>query len=141
MDHFGIGAAMRSMIRTYRDSARHTGRTTSLVDSLKSGDVVVFLTGQEAERVRRLCLERDVSIGCVVTPLDEAGRLFERGSVPGDNRLIFDHSWVEAFYEHRIKLAMGEIDTLQRELSGYGATHRETRRAAIERSKWGYDGR
>ena len=54
MDHFGIGAAMRGMALTYIQSARRTGRTTSVVESVKDGDRIVFADRREAERVRRL---------------------------------------------------------------------------------------
>ena len=47
MDHFGIGAAFRAMANVYITSARRTGRTTSLLESLKDGDRVVFASSRE----------------------------------------------------------------------------------------------
>ena len=49
MDHFGIGAAMRGMFLNYMHSARRSGRTTSLVESVKDGDRIVFAERREAE--------------------------------------------------------------------------------------------
>ncbi len=66
MDHFGIGAAMLGGARIYVQSARRTGRTLSLVESAKEGDRLVFAEPREADRVRRLCLERGVKVDCIV---------------------------------------------------------------------------
>ena len=132
MDHFGIGAAMQSLIFSYKISSRHTGRTTSLVDSLKDGDRVIFLSQREAIRVKRLCKERDVEIVTLVCDPKEPAIVFSMGSLPRDGRTIFDHSWIEEFYTVAIQRAAQDIDRLQTELSGYGEPHRMTERAAFE---------
>lgn len=134
MDHFGIGAAMRGMTHVYIQTARRTGRTTSLVESVKDGDRIVFMDSREAERVRRMCLERGAKVECIVVPPKEPERLLERA--PAEGRTIFDHSWVEQRYLAVIDREVEMLGTLERETSGYGAAHRETRRAAEEISKW-----
>lgn len=134
MDHFGIGAAIRGAANIYFQSARQTGRTTSLVESVKDGDRIVFTNEREAERVRRLCLERGVTVECVVIKPMEPERVFNRGTPGG--RTIFDHSWVEQFYMLAIDNAAQAIDRLERQSSGYGEAHRETRRKAEEVAKW-----
>jgi len=134
MDHFGIGAAMQGVAQTYFRSARRTGRTTSLVDSVKDGDRIVFAESREAERVRRLCLERGVKVDCVVVDPKTPQRVFERGTPTG--RTIFDNSWIELKYLEAIERTQQGIDHLEREASGYGAAHRETRRQAEEIAKW-----
>lgn len=60
MDHYGIGNAIKGIVGAYAESARRTGRTTSLVESVKDGDRVIFTNGREADRVKRLCAERGV---------------------------------------------------------------------------------
>ena len=55
---------------------------------------------------------------------------------PSKGRTLFDHTWVERFYLHQMEQAIQEIDHLQRESSGFGTQHIETRRTAIELSKW-----
>lgn len=135
MDHFGIGAAMRGMAQAYFISARRSGRTASLVESVKDGDRICFADPREAERVRRLCLERGVNVECIVISPSDPGRIFERKTSEG--RTLFDHAWVEAFYLAAIERAGADIDALERESSGYGAAHRETRRRALELAKWG----
>lgn len=134
MDHFGIGAAMLSMTSTYSFTARRTGRTLSLVESVKDGDRLVFADQREAKRVEILCRDRGVKVDCIVIPPKELHRLGERGTSEG--RTIFDHSWVEQFYFAAIEQAQGAIDHWQRETSGYGAPHRETRRKAEELGRW-----
>lgn len=138
MDHFGIGGALMAQARTYFQASRRTGRTTSLVDSLKNGDRVVFLTRREGDRVKRLCQERGVKIEIIVSPPSGLDRLFCGATPSGDERTIFDHNWVEKFYENALTGAANDIDHLQKQLSGFGAPHRETRRAALEQSKFGY---
>lgn len=134
MDHFGIGAAVEGAVRIYLQSARRTGRTTSLVESVKDGDKIVFLDGRESERVKRLCLERGVKVDCVVIDPNSPERLFERGTPQG--RTVFDHSWVEAYYLAALSRAKDDIDRFERQSSGYGEAHRETRRKAEELAKW-----
>ena len=134
MDHFGIGAAIQGIASVYFRSARQTGRTTSLVESVKDGDRIIFANGKEAERVRRLCLERGVTVECIVVEPKTPERVFERGTPEG--RTIFDHSWVEQRYLFVLDCAQQEIDHLEREASGYGEAHRETKRRAEELAKW-----
>ncbi|HEY3432535.1 MAG TPA: hypothetical protein VGK09_08305 [Rhodocyclaceae bacterium] len=134
MDHFGIGNAMKGLALTYFQSSRRTGRTASLVESVKDGDRVVFADSKEAERVRRLCLERGVTVECIVIDPKESERVFERGTSNG--RTIFDHSWVEQRYLQSLERIQMEIDHLDRQASGYGESHRETKRHAEEQAAW-----
>lgn len=136
MDHFGIGAAMQSMARVYSQAARRTGRTTSLVESVKEGDRIVFANQDEARTVVRLLRERElVDVQCLVVDPKTPERLMsEHGTSQG--RTLFDHGWVEAYYREAIARAEREIDFFERATSGYGPAHRETRRRAIELSKW-----
>lgn len=136
MDHYGIGTAVEGAAQVYFLSARQSGRTTSLVESLKTGDRVAFCNEREASRVKRLCLERGVQIETVVISPRKPSAIFDRGSVLGQGRFIFDHTWVEAFYLLAIKDAQRAIDTFQRETSGYGVPHIETRLQAQEILKW-----
>ena len=135
MDHFGIGAAMRTANLIYNQAARRTGRTTSLIESLKDGDRVVFINRMEADRVQRLCRERGTKVDCIVIDVEAAFELAHRA--PSKGRTLFDHTWVEQFYLHKIEQAGREIDHLQRETSAFGTPHIETRRTAEELSKWG----
>ena len=134
MDHFGIGAAMQGMAQLYFQLARSTGRTTSLVESVKDGDRIVFADNKEAERVHRLCLERGVKVECIVVEPKMPERVFERGTSQG--RTIFDHSWVERYYLEAIERARQGIDHFERQASGSAEAHHETKRQAEELAKW-----
>ncbi len=134
MDFFGIGQAMRGMALTYSQSSRATGRTVSMVDSVKDGDRICSTNMREAERVKRLCRERGVKVDCIVIPTHAPEKIFEHGTSIG--RTIFDHSWVEDYYLKMIDRANNDIVQLQQQSSGFGEAHRETRRKAIEMGKW-----
>lgn len=134
MDHFGIGAAVQGALRILAVSARRTGRSTSLLDSLRDGDRIVFLDAAESQRMARLARERKLQVECIVLPVDCAEGLFHRP--PSDGRTLFDHSWVEAFYMRAIDQCEKQIDHLQRESSGYGSAHIETRMKAEQLQKW-----
>jgi hypothetical protein len=134
MDHFGIGAAIRAATMMYAQSARRTGRTTSLIESVKDGDRICFSSHQEARHVKALCADRGVRVECVVVSPSHPEQLLDLGTAQG--RTLMDHSWVEQYYIAAIERAQAEIDQFEARLSGYGVAHRETRRRAIELAKW-----
>ena len=134
MDNFGIGQAMEGMAIVYFQSARATGRTVSMLENVKDGDRIYFSTAKEKLRVEKLLAEMGKTVECVVIKPDNPSSVFERGSSQG--RAIFDHSWVEEYYLNAIRRAGEEIDHFERETSGYGEPHRETRRKAEEMAKW-----
>ena len=125
---------MTGIARTYFMGARQTGRTVSLVEALKDGDRVIFTNNREAERVKRLVKERGIKIDCMVVDPATPERLFEHPQSVG--RTIFDHSWVEDFYLNGIERRQKDMAQWERDLSGTGEAHRETRRAAMEIRKF-----
>lgn len=134
MDHFGIGQAMKGMACGYFSASRGTGRTTSLIESLKDGDRVVCLTSREADRLKRLCQERRLTVELMVVDPKNPDMVFSKGRPQG--RTIFDHSWVEQYYLLAIEAAALQIDHLQRQSSGHGTAHYETKAAAREIARW-----
>ncbi len=134
MDHFGIGLAIKGMAIAYFHASRATGRTTSLVESVKDGDRIVFIDSNHARRVERLCLDRGVNVECIVVDPKTPEHVFDMPTSVG--RTIFDHCWIEQRYLHVIERTQKEIDTLERESSGYGEAHRETKRSAEQLMKW-----
>lgn len=130
MDHFGIGQAMRGIARVFFQSARQSGRTTSLIESVKDGDRIVCATSKEVPRLQQLCRERGLSVECIVIDPRTPERIFQRGTPTG--RSIFEHTWVEQYYMASLERAEKDIDQLQKQASGFGAAHLETRRAAQE---------
>lgn len=136
MDHFGICHAAQSVLEIYFRSGKGTGRTTSLVQSVKDGDRVVFVDIRQARQFERLCKERGVEPETHSCPASEAHRLVDRPSVPGYGRLILDHVWVEEYLRQAMQQACNDITRLQTQMSGDGAPHRETRRKAHEMARW-----
>ena len=132
MDHFGIGAALRGMAEVYFHSVRRTGRTTSLVESLKNGDRIVCVNEATRRDLERRCRERGVNVECVIHPLTPR-RVFERGTPTG--RLLFDHTWLEQYFMATLAEAAQEIDYCQQGASGQGPAHAATRQRARELAK------
>ena len=133
-DIFGIGAAIKGAAEIYFRSARHSGRTTMMLDALKDGDRIIFQTPAECTRVTRLVKERKLDVQCICVPAD-SHRIFELGTSQG--RTIFDHSWLEEHYMSALQdIGKGLADLSEQRLSGSGEPHRETRRQAIEAQKW-----
>lgn len=134
MDIFGIRQAMQGIALTYFISARHTGRTLSMIGALKEGDRVCFLNEGEARRVKAMCKERGFEIETEIIDPKYPNKIFEKGTVKG--RYVFDHSWVEQYYMNAINKAGEDIEYFQKQKSGFGEAHLETRRKATELHKW-----
>ena len=134
MDIFGIGSAIKATVGMYLVMARGTGRTTVMINSLKPGDRIIFTNNNEANRVKRLCNEREINdIRFEVVSPEYPDKLFNRGSSQG--RTFFDHSWIEEFYRNAIDRAEKDINYFQTEISGYGEEHIKTKLAAKEYSR------
>lgn len=134
MDHFGIGVAIQAAARIYFQSARRSGRTTSLVESLKDGDRVCCASQEAVRQLQRLCAERRLQVEFIVIKPAEEPRIFERP--PSTGRTLFDHTWVEQYYLDSLKHAERTIQHFQTESSGFGTPHVETQRCAAERATW-----
>jgi len=138
MDHFGIGLTLYGMALNYTLAARQTGRTTSLVESVKDGDRIVCYSPQEAAQLKRLCQARGVTVDCVVINLRSPETIFQYPTPSG--RTIFDHVWVEHYYLRVLAQAQRDLDFWARESSANGAAHRETRQAYEALARWGHLG-
>ena len=134
MDFFGIGQAVQAALFIYFQASRATGRTTSLLESVKDGDRIVFANFKEADKFNRLCLERGVKVECIVVLVADISRLFERG--PSQGRTIFDHGWVQEYYLKVVEGCGKDIREFETLSSGCKDPYRETRRKAMELSKF-----
>lgn len=120
MDYFGIGAAFRGACRAVVLAMRATGRTTRLVSDLRENDLVIVLNAEHGRHLERKVRESgkvcrwvaaDPLIGDVVH-----GRAADRiRSWDGQGRLIFDHSWLEAYYDQVLVDAGSDLDKLTSE--------------------------
>lgn len=134
MDQFGISTAMRCMAEMYFTTARRTGRTTQMLDSLKNGDRIVCLDANEARRLKGLLAERKLKVEVLSCQPHNYGELFEQGTPQG--RTVFDHCWIEEHFRRSLENSERHIDKLQTELSGYGEAHRQTARQANQWRGW-----
>jgi hypothetical protein len=111
MDHFGIGNAVRSLFHTLLQTSRGTGRTTSLINSVRDGDRIICSESLEQQRLRREFhrMGRDVSVEHIPPNFpEEVLRL-----TPCAGRTLFDHTWVERYYALALERAAEDIDHLQ----------------------------
>lgn len=135
MDSFGIGAAVAGAAEVYFRSARQSGRTTAMLAGLKPGDRVVCLTVDYARELERHAKSLGIT-GVIFTavPVNAPRELFNRQTSEG--RTMFEHMWLEEYYRARIKDGWEIIDHLERQTSGPGMAHAETRLAAENIRRW-----
>jgi hypothetical protein len=115
MDFFGISKSVKDCVLDFFLCMRRTGRTTKLVESVRNGDRIGFIKWQEAHRVRQLCLDRGITIECLVVDPKDPERIFDHPKSEG--RTIFDHSLVEEMYYDSIERTKRMIDFFERESS------------------------
>lgn len=116
MDFFGIGTAIQACFNIYRTSARGTGRTKSLVDSVKEWDRVIFATDVSKRNFANRCADAGKNhIDMVVCHPDNIHTLYGLGKSIG--RTYLDHELVELMYCRSIDQVQKEIDHLQERFS------------------------
>ena len=123
MDFFGIGNAIKGMVGYHIVHARQTGKTTQMIKHLQDGDRVICSNYKEAERLNRLFKDAGKKVECIAVDPKDTHRLVERGVSSGQT--IFDHQWVEKFYQIIIDQASNEIGFFQKRLSGSGISYEE----------------
>ena len=101
-----------------------------MVENLKDGDCVIFTHEQEAQRVKRLASLRGVNIETRTVPVKDLTRLFDQATAKG--RVVFDHTWLEEYYRQVLEGEANYLDTVSRQLGGYGMAHVETKESYIE---------
>jgi hypothetical protein len=99
-----------------------------MLDSLKDGDRVVCLEGNEARRLESLCRERGLKVSFKVLNPMRSSDVFDGGTPEG--RTVFEHSWVGQYFRQSLEMAEHHLEKLQRESSGFGEAHLKTQRQA-----------
>lgn len=114
MDIFGIGAAMRGALQILLRAQRATDRSTLLLSIVKPGDEVVFVNAEQARLFERAMRERVPAIVGVQTRVCDPARLDQiMGRYVADGRMLFDHVWVEQFYQNALDGAISDVDLMQ----------------------------
>ena len=110
MDFFGIGAALKGVTEIYFQSARRTGRTTALLESLREGDVVVTASATSARHLCDQVRARGLlEVGVVVSHPERAYELRENKG----RRIVLEHSFIEKVYRQALERAAREIAHIQ----------------------------
>ena len=116
MDQYAIGLGVKNSALIFFETTRRTGRTTRMVDNLKTGDRVIFASSQEAHRVKKICWKKGIEIKTrVIDPREHDSWHIEQ--LLRNGRYVLDHSWVEMYYINAIDKAQRDIDSLQSETS------------------------
>lgn len=128
MDFFGIGSALLTSLETYTHTARQTGRTTRLINSLKDGDRVLVGSDTEQRRLKDLVKRRGLNVEIRLARADRlpAGAV-ENGTRMSAGRTYFEHTLVEQFYRDAITRTAAEIHDVEIYLSKWSDRHEETR--------------
>lgn len=115
-DIYGIGVTIKSSIDNYFRWARGSGRTSLLTEYIKQGDIIIFVTNDEAEYVKRIAKEKGINIKTIVI---NPSRHFELSvKMAGlSGRLVFDHRWVELFYQIQIERIGENLSDMVRSFS------------------------
>jgi len=134
MDHFGIGAGLLGAANIYFQGARQTGRTTSLIESVKDGDRIVVRNRQEEYFLKRRMEGRGLKVDILAVDPATPEKLYRHPKSQG--RTIFDHQWLEDYYNISLRSIAKSLGNMQKELSGFGTAHAETQRGYEEMAKW-----
>lgn len=135
-DIFGISSAIQGVAEVYFRGARQTGRTNGLLDHVKAGDTVVFVSQQTAQIFEARCRERGIDrVRSVVVSANSPESIFMLPMTKG--RLIFDHVWLEEYYRLEILKISQRLDHIATQASGYGEPHLETAMQAKSIRRWG----
>lgn len=111
MMDFGTKAAALTGMHLFDMASRRSGRTTSTLERLKDGDVLVVHTLQERSRLERECRERGLNVRVVAASCIPA--LAER--LQGNTgRVVMDHTAYAAIYADAIEHVEKEIESITR---------------------------
>jgi len=140
VDYFGIGAAMRGACRAVVLAMRATGRTTRLVDDLRENDIVIVLNADHGRHLERKALDAGKRCRWVVADplIGEVahGHAAEKiRAWDGAGRLIFDHAWVEAYYDQVLVDAGTDLDKIGSERERRPGLH-ESQEATMMRHRF-----
>ena len=103
MDDYGIYPGLDACFRMLMRAQRGTGRTQRMLERYQPGSVVVFCNLVQAKEAERRAAQMGKTLAYVVSdPVkhDISETLAGRRA----DRVIFDHTWVERYYEFQIQL-------------------------------------
>lgn len=131
-DSYGVGNALKAFHHSMFMASRRTGRTSRMLEQVKSGDRIVFASEGAAGHVRPLLKEMGKEVECVICTPKDPYSLSVRPPAKGFTH--FDHDWVDEYYRFALEQASEWLMKLPREVSGEGVVHAECR---LEARRWG----
>lgn len=108
-----IGAALRVAIDTYIHFVRGTGRTTRMMDMVKTGDRIIVPHPSMRHHIIWECKKRGIDATCRYIDPKNPGSLADLPPVYPAKTWV-DHTWIEQFYAAEID----SIDEHLREIIG-----------------------
>lgn len=120
-----IAATLKTALAIYTQSLRASGRTTELVKHTRPGDWIVCPSSQVATHVQYVCRGLfGMAHGRQVTVLapDRSDFLsckfdsLKQKVKPGE-RVLFEHTWLEMFYEEQLFLSSRYFKSLSDDLN------------------------
>jgi len=133
-DSYGVGNALKAFHHSMVMASRRTGRTSRMLEQVKSGDRIVFASEAMARHVRPLLKEMGKEVELVVCNPRDPASLFYRATAKGYTH--FDHDWVDEYYRLALEDAGERLMRLPREVSGDGVAHAEARLEARRLGKY-----
>jgi hypothetical protein len=143
-DVFGVGAAVRSFLRTYENANRKTGRTTRTVEQVQPGDVVIC--GGNKTRILYACelKQRGLEVtGALDQHTSKNVLLLVDRKGSGRDMLMahprtrgfvhMTHDYVEQVYEDAVALASERLARIRDKWGGEGERRNEPSINIIDR--------
>jgi len=131
MDIFGIGSAIKGCAQIYFRGAIQTGRTTNMLEHLKSGDLVIFLDVYSAYDFKLKAAGKGIIIDVLKCDVHDVDKIWNYGKLKG--RVVFDHCWLERYYIYKIESSTRALDKVAHYM---GRSMNETVEQKISRSNW-----
>jgi hypothetical protein len=130
-EQYGFDKALEKSLQQIQHDMRRTGKTTRMIGMLKHGDRVVTHSEVHASQLRHLIRARKIDAEVIVRePKPEVLRdMLGVGTSKGET--VFEHTWVELYYQASISNASKLLNEMAVELSGWSEAHEETRRRAL----------
>lgn len=114
-----MGTALQTQLRTYRSYAIGTGRQKQLLDSVQDGDRIVcpdrIIANSYKGRLAEMGKKVDVVVFKTRPNSDDFCKLM--GCNRSTGRTIFDHIWVESYYEECLQDSIRCLDNIQNDAS------------------------
>lgn len=116
MDIYGIGGALRGIFEGFTHGARLSGRTTRMVEAVRSGDVIICRDDADIRHVKLRLKDRgDLLDVRVVTAKYAFCGNFAR-NLHRVGKVYFTHGLVEEHYEQALKRADYDLERMEYEL-------------------------